>query len=120
MQLGQIQEAIDTYQMALLLNPQLVDAHSNLGNLYKAKGDLEGARLHYAYADASAYLRSYIAVPLRSMAEINRIRQRQRDATCRPFISNQSSRSRGVILLVYSRTKDRYTASITRSFVRLK
>jgi protein O-GlcNAc transferase len=35
MQLGQVQEAMETYQMALVLNPLLVDAHSNLGNLYK-------------------------------------------------------------------------------------
>ena len=42
MQLGQTQEAMETYQMALVLNPSLVDAHSNLGNLYKATGDFEG------------------------------------------------------------------------------
>lgn len=42
MQLGQTQEAMETYQMALVLNPGLVDAHSNLGNLYKATGDFEG------------------------------------------------------------------------------
>lgn len=29
---GQIQQAMETYQMALVLNPQLVDAHTNLGN----------------------------------------------------------------------------------------
>lgn len=38
MQLGKIQEATETYQMALVLNPALVDAHSNLGNLHKASG----------------------------------------------------------------------------------
>ena len=38
MQLGKTDEAIQTYQMALVLNPALVDAHSNLGNLYKATG----------------------------------------------------------------------------------
>jgi len=32
---GQLQDAMETYQMALVLNPTLVDAHSNLGNLYK-------------------------------------------------------------------------------------
>lgn len=35
---GQIQQAMETFQMALVLNPQLVDAHTNLGNLYKATG----------------------------------------------------------------------------------
>jgi protein O-GlcNAc transferase len=39
MQLGKTQEATETYQMALTLNPLLVDAHSNLGNLHKAAGD---------------------------------------------------------------------------------
>ena len=38
MQLGRTQEATETYQMALVLNPSLVDAHSNLGNLRKAAG----------------------------------------------------------------------------------
>lgn len=37
---GQIQQAMETFQMALVLNPQLVDAHTNLGNLYKATGIL--------------------------------------------------------------------------------
>jgi imidazolonepropionase-like amidohydrolase len=27
--------------MTLVINPGLVDAHSNLGNLYKANGELE-------------------------------------------------------------------------------
>jgi protein O-GlcNAc transferase len=39
MQLGKTQEATETYQMALTLNPLLVDAHSNLGNLHKAAGE---------------------------------------------------------------------------------
>jgi protein O-GlcNAc transferase len=50
MQMGQSQEAMETYQMALTLNPALVDAHSNLGNLYKAQGDLEGAKRCYLEA----------------------------------------------------------------------
>ena len=50
MQLGQSQEAMETYQMALVLNPGLVDAHSNLGNLYKATGDLEAAKKCYLEA----------------------------------------------------------------------
>jgi hypothetical protein len=29
---------METYQMALVLDPGLVDAHSNLGNLYKTTG----------------------------------------------------------------------------------
>ena len=37
MQLGDIKQAIETYRMAIMLNPGLVDAHSNLGNLYKAQ-----------------------------------------------------------------------------------
>lgn len=37
---GQIQQAMETFQMALVLNPQLVDAHTNLGNLYKATGTI--------------------------------------------------------------------------------
>jgi tetratricopeptide (TPR) repeat protein len=37
MHLGNSKQAIETYQMALMLNPALVDAHSNLGNLYKAQ-----------------------------------------------------------------------------------
>ena len=37
MQMGNTKQAIETYQMALMLNPALVDAHSNLGNLYKAQ-----------------------------------------------------------------------------------
>ena len=37
MALGQSQEAIETYQLALVLQPKLVDAHSNLGNLYKSQ-----------------------------------------------------------------------------------
>lgn len=39
MQLGKTQEATETYQTALTLNPLLVDAHSNLGNLHKASGE---------------------------------------------------------------------------------
>lgn len=35
MQLGQLQEAMETYRMAIVLNPGLVDAHSNMGNLHK-------------------------------------------------------------------------------------
>ena len=50
MQLGQQQEAMETYQMALVLNPGLVDAHSNLGNLYKASGDTEAAKRCYLEA----------------------------------------------------------------------
>ena len=50
MQVGQSQEAMETYQMALTLNPALVDAHSNLGNLYKAQGDLESAKRCYLEA----------------------------------------------------------------------
>ena len=50
MQLGQTQEAMETYQMALTLNPGLVDAHSNLGNLYKASGDLDAAKRCYMEA----------------------------------------------------------------------
>lgn len=40
MQLCKTEEAIETYHMALVLNPSLVDAHSNLGNLYKATGQI--------------------------------------------------------------------------------
>lgn len=50
MQLGQSQEAIETYQMSLTLDPALVDAHSNLGNLFKASGDLESAKRCYLEA----------------------------------------------------------------------
>jgi hypothetical protein len=35
MQMGQLQEAMETYRMAIVLNPGLVDAHSNMGNLHK-------------------------------------------------------------------------------------
>lgn len=37
MHTGNIKQAIETYQMAIMLNPGLVDAHSNLGNLFKAQ-----------------------------------------------------------------------------------
>lgn len=47
---GQIQQAMETFQMALVLNPQLVDAHTNLGNLYKATGDIEAAKQCYLEA----------------------------------------------------------------------
>lgn len=50
MQLGQAQGAMETYQMALVLNPNLVDAHSNLGNLYKATGNFENAKKCYLEA----------------------------------------------------------------------
>ena len=33
---GQAQQAMDTYNMALTLSPDMVDAHTNLGNLHKA------------------------------------------------------------------------------------
>lgn len=36
--------------MALVLNPALVDSHSNLGNLYKAQSDLEAAKRCYLEA----------------------------------------------------------------------
>ena len=41
MQRGQTTQAQETFQMALILNPMLVDAHSNLGNLLKAQGKLK-------------------------------------------------------------------------------
>ncbi len=47
---GQTQQAMETYQMALVLNPDLVDAHTNLGNLYKATGDMEAAKHCYLEA----------------------------------------------------------------------
>ena len=47
MQKGATKQAVETYQMALVLNPGLVDAHSNLGNLYKAQGRLEDAKRSY-------------------------------------------------------------------------
>ncbi|CAN0346546.1 unnamed protein product [Ectocarpus sp. 6 AP-2014] len=50
MQLGHTKEAIETYQMALVLNRGLVDAHSNLGNLYQAQGMLAEAKRCYLEA----------------------------------------------------------------------
>jgi protein O-GlcNAc transferase len=47
---GRVQQAMETYQMALVLNPNLVDAHTNLGNLYKATGDMEAAKQCYLEA----------------------------------------------------------------------
>jgi hypothetical protein len=37
LQLGDAAQAAQTYQMALVLDPKLVDAHVNLGNLHKVK-----------------------------------------------------------------------------------
>ena len=37
MQRGETQQAIETYHMVLMLNPNLVDALSNLGSLYKSQ-----------------------------------------------------------------------------------
>lgn len=37
MQRGQPQQAMETYHMVLMLNPDLVDALSNLGSLYKSQ-----------------------------------------------------------------------------------
>jgi hypothetical protein len=58
MHLGNSKQAIETYQMALMLNPALVDAHSNLGNLYKAQvGAASRTVLHltaFCYAEAVA------------------------------------------------------------------
>uniref|UniRef100_A0A6U4E2X8 protein O-GlcNAc transferase n=1 Tax=Phaeomonas parva TaxID=124430 RepID=A0A6U4E2X8_9STRA len=50
MVLGQFPEAIETYKMALVLKPTLVDAHSNLGNLFKVQGNLEEAKRCYLEA----------------------------------------------------------------------
>ena len=49
-QLGQINDAIETYQMALVIDSKLVDAHCNLGNLFKAQGRRETARKCYLEA----------------------------------------------------------------------
>jgi tetratricopeptide (TPR) repeat protein len=38
MRKGHVQEAAECRQHALMLNPCLVDAHSNLGNMLKAHG----------------------------------------------------------------------------------
>ena len=43
-QAGQSEQAIETYKLALTLQPGLVDAHSNLGNLYKSRGMLPEAK----------------------------------------------------------------------------
>ena len=40
MQLGETDQAMETYNMALVLNPALVDAHNNLGNLFIRRLDL--------------------------------------------------------------------------------
>ena len=50
MQRGQTTHFQETFQMALILNPMLVDAHSNLGNLLKAQGKLEEAKRCYLEA----------------------------------------------------------------------
>jgi protein O-GlcNAc transferase len=49
-QLGRIKDAIETYELAITINPGLVDAHSNLGNLLKATGNLTGAKKAYLEA----------------------------------------------------------------------
>ena len=50
MHLGQINDAIETYQMCLIIDPGLVDAHCNLGNLFKAQGRIAAARQCYLEA----------------------------------------------------------------------
>jgi protein O-GlcNAc transferase len=50
MRKGHLQEAAECCQHALMLNPRLVDAHSNLGNMLKAQGLTHHAYLCYMEA----------------------------------------------------------------------
>jgi hypothetical protein len=49
-QTGQIDEAIASYRRALELEPDFLDAHTNLANLLLEKGDIENALGHYRQA----------------------------------------------------------------------
>ena len=49
-QAGLTEQAIESYQAALALNPNYVEAHCNLGNLLKRKGDKSGAIACYERA----------------------------------------------------------------------
>lgn len=47
---GRREEALRLLQASLAVDPSYVDAHSNLGNVYKEMGDLENARAAYGRA----------------------------------------------------------------------
>jgi len=64
MQLGteeDVEEALESYRMCLILNPKMVDAHSNLGNLHKTRGRLEEAKRCYLEA-IRLYLSSILTI----------------------------------------------------------
>ena len=44
---GQLQEALQEYQLALQTNPRMLEVHVNLITVYGALGDLEEAQKHY-------------------------------------------------------------------------
>ncbi len=49
-QLGQVDAAVESYQKALAVNPDYVEAHNNLGNAYKELGQLDDAVKSYEKA----------------------------------------------------------------------
>ena len=49
-QIGQVDDAIEAFQMSIVVDPGLVGAHCNLGNIFKAQGKLKLARQCYMEA----------------------------------------------------------------------
>src|ERR1700755_3276776 len=49
-QRGLADSAIELIEQALRIDPEYADAHNNLGNVHKRRGDLARARTHYERA----------------------------------------------------------------------
>ncbi len=67
MNLGRLETAKDTYEKALIIKPDYVEGHNNLGNTYNAMGDLEAALVSFAKA---SQLDPNFAAPHYNMANI--------------------------------------------------
>ena len=45
---GAVQEALETYQHALAVDPTIPDVHYNIARLYEHQGDKRSAQYHFA------------------------------------------------------------------------
>ncbi|XP_071791309.1 protein O-mannosyl-transferase TMTC1-like isoform X1 [Asterias amurensis] len=72
-ELGRDQDAIQSYEEALKLNPDLSSAHLNLGAMFHLRGEYSGARRHYTEA---LRLEPDNQTLLQNIAKLNRAEQR--------------------------------------------
>ncbi|MEO8304579.1 MAG: tetratricopeptide repeat protein [Betaproteobacteria bacterium] len=79
--LGKTDLAIDALGVALLLDPQLAEAHSNLGNLLRERGDNESAARSFGRALA---IRPEFADALNGLGQTE-LARRNFDAACASF-----------------------------------